>query len=64
MKPIADVPHDILISKQRIDDVFVYLFNCAISWRQKQGMRIGQYVHSNLLFCDIFIMKRHEGVFI
>ena len=64
MKPIDDVSHDILISEQSIDDVFVYLFNCTIGWRQKQGMGIGQYVQSNLLFCDIVIMKRHEGVFI
>ena len=64
MKPIDEVPHTILISEQSIDDVFVYLFNCIIGWRQKQGMGIDQYLHSNLLFCDIFIMKRHEGAFI
>ena len=64
MKSIDDVSHDILISKQGIDDVFVYLFNSTIGWRQKQGMRIGQYIHSNFLFCDIVIIKRQEGVFI
>ena len=63
MKSIDDVSHDILISKQSIDDVFVYLFS-PIGWHQKQGMRIGQYIHSNLLFGDIVIIKRHEGVFI
>ena len=62
MKPINYVSYDVPLRKQGIDNVFMYLLNCSIGRCQKQGMRVSQYIHSNLLFCHSIIMKRHEGV--
>ena len=57
IKAIDNMFHDVLVSKQRINDVLVYPLNCIIDRHQKQGIRICQYIHFDFLFSHSIIMK-------